>query len=104
MRSVPQAEDQDQPLTDIVDTDAVDDESQYFAIPSTESTADIPITNGVEEGNLVSVVVDDPIEQLISSLIYLRETYSYCLFCGCQYEDQDDMMASCPGINEEDHE
>ena len=38
------------------------------------------------------------------SLVYLRDRYSYCLFCGCQYEDQEDMTSCCPGINEEDHE
>ena len=94
-------------MTDIPAADAVDDESQYFAIASTDSTTNVlneAITHGNEEDNPQSVVVIDPTEQLDSSLVYLRDTYSDCLFCGCQYEDQEDMMASCPGISEEDHE
>ena len=110
LKTIPNEDDQDQPSTGISDTDAVDEESQYFTIASTDHTTNVTsaeittITDGNEERHTISVVVDDPVKQLDSSLMYLRDTYSYCLFCGCQYEDQNDMMTSCPGINEEDHE
>jgi hypothetical protein len=37
-------------------------------------------------------------------LIYVRERYCYCLYCGCRYDDDKDMGAHCPGLNEGDHE
>ena len=104
-RAVPSEE--DQPSTRIADTDAVDEEPQYFAITSTDSIPSGGTNDDTANGNEelpLSVDVVDPLEQLDSSLLYLRDTYRYCLFCGCQYEDQNDMMTSCPGINEEDHE
>lgn len=51
---------------------------------------------------------DMPIEEnvelmLKSSLQYLKETYCYCFYCGCQYKDVDDYDDSCPGPTEDDH-
>ena len=28
---------------------------------------------------------------------------SYCFWCGCQYNDKDDLSTSCPGEDEQDH-
>jgi Domain of unknown function (DUF4187)/G-patch domain len=38
--------------------------------------------------------------QMISG--YLR-TYFYCNFCGTQYDNEEDMLASCPGTEKDDH-
>uniref|UniRef100_V5ENA3 DUF4187 domain-containing protein n=2 Tax=Kalmanozyma brasiliensis (strain GHG001) TaxID=1365824 RepID=V5ENA3_KALBG len=34
----------------------------------------------------------------------LRGRHAYCLFCGCQYADKEDMDKSCPGLEEDDHD
>nr|GFC39966.1 G patch domain-containing protein 11 [Tanacetum cinerariifolium] len=36
-------------------------------------------------------------------LMKLRDDFRYCLFCGCQYESMEALLANCPGINEDDH-
>ncbi|KAL4241572.1 G patch domain-containing protein 11 [Abortiporus biennis] len=36
-------------------------------------------------------------------LEYLRNKYSYCFWCGTQYEDEEDMDTNCPGPEEDDH-
>jgi hypothetical protein len=41
-------------------------------------------------------------ERLEKLLIFLREEYKYCLYCGYQYPDAD--MEGCPGVTEEDHD
>ena len=34
---------------------------------------------------------------------YLRATYSYCIYCGCSYNDENDLIANCPGVSREEH-
>lgn len=34
---------------------------------------------------------------------YLRRKYFYCLFCGCQYDNAEDLADNCPGLAEDDH-
>ncbi|KAF2442143.1 G-patch-domain-containing protein [Karstenula rhodostoma CBS 690.94] len=41
-------------------------------------------------------------ERLTKVLVFLREKYKYCLYCGYQYPDA--AMEGCPGITEEDHD
>lgn len=41
-------------------------------------------------------------ERLTKLLVFLREKYKYCLYCGYQYPDA--AMEGCPGITEEDHD
>jgi hypothetical protein len=41
-------------------------------------------------------------ERLQKLLVYLRETFSYCLYCGYQLPDKE--MEDCPGVTEEDHD
>ena len=43
-------------------------------------------------------------EQLELVLGSLRKQHCYCLFCGCQYSDQDDLAKHCPGEMEDDHD
>lgn len=42
--------------------------------------------------------------QLELVLESLRRQHRYCLFCGCQYRDEEDMAQNCPGEMEEDHD
>ncbi|CAK5275744.1 unnamed protein product [Mycena citricolor] len=37
-------------------------------------------------------------------LSYLRTSYSYCFWCGCQYENAEDLASSCPGEDEDAHD
>jgi hypothetical protein len=41
-------------------------------------------------------------ERLQKVLVFLREKYTYCLYCGYQYPDP--AMEGCPGVTEEDHD
>ncbi|EJD53894.1 hypothetical protein AURDEDRAFT_180277 [Auricularia subglabra TFB-10046 SS5] len=43
-------------------------------------------------------------DRLKTLLGYLREQYSYCFWCGAEYEDSDDLQRHCPGPDEEDHD
>ncbi|EPQ59596.1 hypothetical protein GLOTRDRAFT_125893 [Gloeophyllum trabeum ATCC 11539] len=43
-------------------------------------------------------------QRLAAVLSYLRSEYSYCFWCGCQYNDAEDLQQNCPGENEEDHD
>ncbi|GAA5971505.1 hypothetical protein JCM21900_001680 [Sporobolomyces salmonicolor] len=36
-------------------------------------------------------------------LSYLRTTYNYCFWCGCQYNHAEDLKENCPGTEEDDH-
>lgn len=44
-----------------------------------------------------------PMEKLHLCLSYLRDTYHYCLFCGCKFEDRADLDTNCPGCEYDDH-
>lgn len=41
-------------------------------------------------------------ERLQKVLVFLRQHYKYCLYCGYQYPDL--AMEGCPGVTEEDHD
>jgi hypothetical protein len=41
-------------------------------------------------------------ERLEKVLLYLREKFQYCLYCGYQYPDTE--LEGCPGVTEEEHE
>lgn len=45
-----------------------------------------------------------PRDRLKLLLDYLREKYSYCFWCGTQYEDSIDLEQNCPGPEEEEHD
>mmetsp|Transcript_32100 Transcript_32100/g.43991 ORF Transcript_32100/g.43991 Transcript_32100/m.43991 type:complete len:266 (-) Transcript_32100:120-917(-) len=42
-------------------------------------------------------------EHLRECLMYLKETYTYCYYCGARFNDSEDMANNCPGLLEEDH-
>lgn len=41
--------------------------------------------------------------QLQLLLLFLREEHLYCLYCGCAYDDSQQLAGNCPGLSEEDH-
>lgn len=41
-------------------------------------------------------------ERLQKVLLYLRDKFHYCLYCGYQYPDAE--LEGCPGVIEEDHD
>ena len=41
--------------------------------------------------------------RLKNTVEYLRQAYSYCLWCGAQYANKAEMDAECPGEEEEEH-
>jgi len=41
-------------------------------------------------------------ERLEKVLLYLREKFQYCLYCGYQYPDRE--LEGCPGVTEQEHE
>jgi hypothetical protein len=44
-----------------------------------------------------------PVEQrLLKVLIFLRDEFHYCLYCGYQYPDAE--LEGCPGVSEEEHD
>jgi hypothetical protein len=45
-----------------------------------------------------------PRDRLKLLLDYLRGKYSYCFWCGTQYEDVIDLEQNCPGPEEDDHD
>lgn len=45
----------------------------------------------------------EPSSKLEKLLKHIRDNYNYCLFCGHSFNDQDDLLANCPGAFEEDH-
>ncbi|PSC75301.1 DNA-directed RNA polymerases IV and V subunit 3 [Micractinium conductrix] len=45
-----------------------------------------------------------PANQLAALLARLRGRHSYCLYCGCRYEDEADLLEHCPGPTEGDHD
>jgi len=35
---------------------------------------------------------------------YLRYRHSYCVWCGVQYHNREDMISHCPGDTQQDHD
>lgn len=81
---------------------------QQLPAPGTESP------RGDERGN-IDTDADEEVQQeaswedwpvqakLAMVLDHLRQNYHYCIFCGCQYSDAEDMSTNCPGLQDEDH-
>nr|CDJ80948.1 D111 G-patch domain containing protein [Haemonchus contortus] len=43
-------------------------------------------------------------EKLIRITCYLRDTYRYCIWCGCQFENSDELDSYCPGQDRHAHD
>jgi hypothetical protein len=62
-----------------------------------------PVEEAEDDGGAVVFDVDAETLLLTEHLLHLRELHCYCLYCGTQYNDAEDMEANCPGVYEEDH-
>jgi hypothetical protein len=69
----------------------------------TPSAADSLRFEKEPEVEIVTAAAYSLSEQLDLLLRFLRDKHLYCLHCGCVYESQDQMEASCPGAAEELH-
>lgn len=49
-----------------------------------------------------STIVENE-QKLVACVEYLRDVHCFCLFCGCQYENEQDLLQNCPGKWEDDH-
>jgi hypothetical protein len=57
-----------------------------------------------DDKEIVAELNDQEIfQRLQECLIYVREKYCYCYFCGCRYDDADDLVMNCPGLLYNDH-
>jgi len=45
----------------------------------------------------------DAKRRLLKTLDHLRNDHNYCIWCGAQYRNQEEMATECPGEAEEDH-
>uniref|UniRef100_A0A0N4Z4K1 DUF4187 domain-containing protein n=1 Tax=Parastrongyloides trichosuri TaxID=131310 RepID=A0A0N4Z4K1_PARTI len=43
-------------------------------------------------------------EKLDSILNYLRDQHYYCTYCGCTFENVEELSVQCPGITREEHD
>lgn len=42
-------------------------------------------------------------ERLDTLMLFARDKFFYCAFCGCAYTDQKELEVHCPGLLEDDH-
>lgn len=47
---------------------------------------------------------EEEAETLLAITEHLRTKYFYCHWCGCRYDDKDELEEECPGNSAEDHE
>ncbi|CAD6186692.1 unnamed protein product [Caenorhabditis auriculariae] len=47
---------------------------------------------------------DNLLERLVTITDYLRTRHSYCIWCGCQFENSDEMTSQCPGDSRSIHD
>ncbi|KHJ92283.1 g-patch domain protein [Oesophagostomum dentatum] len=43
-------------------------------------------------------------ERLTQITCYLRSTHRYCIWCGCQFEGQEELESYCPGFDRQAHD
>ena len=80
-----------------------------FWLQQTKSLRDIDGYSLVSEE-----IVEDPAklefeqldteEKLETCVKYLRQEYYYCIWCGCRYDDTNDLLTNCPGTSRDDHD
>jgi len=56
-----------------------------------------------EEEEEAEEVPFSPAEQLEMLTVYLRRSHLYCIWCGCAYDDDDDLRENCPGATRDQH-
>ena len=58
---------------------------------------------GEEQGQEESMEEVLNVDNLVVCLEYLRNKHFYCLYCGCAYDDHEDLAKICPGMMAEEH-
>ena len=59
--------------------------------------------NAVETLQLFEREVENTEQTLSDLLNYLRGTHNYCWYCGLKYNDQNNLLANCPGKTRDIH-
>ena len=68
---------------------------------SSPENVDAPLSSAQEARQFCSLEAST---RLKLTLEHLRKAHHYCIFCGCQYDDEEDLATNCPGETEEDHD
>jgi len=57
-----------------------------------------------EDGEVPLLDAQSAFRRLNEALLYMRDEYHYCMFCGINFTDGADLERTCPGFSEEDHD
>lgn len=99
-RRVPKPEDDEESEAD----PKTEDKSENDEDDDDEVEYEVRIRHLVKNTTLIFLNVHfQPTEKLEMLTTYLRTSYSYCHWCGVQYEDGSDLQNSCPGPTKDDH-
>ena len=78
-------------------------DSSYASESDSESDYD-PSAESASDGDESSGKADARSPHLLDqALSYLRSVHFYCMYCGCHFNDQEDLASSCPGFGRIDH-
>ncbi|GAA6053020.1 hypothetical protein JCM3770_002386 [Rhodotorula araucariae] len=80
----------------------VDEDDEGMAETGGDAQAAVP-TQRDEADEADEWFAMDVRSRLALMLTYLRNKYHYCFWCGCQYNDANDLAENCPGAEEEEH-
>ncbi|KAJ7283819.1 hypothetical protein C8J57DRAFT_1432829 [Mycena rebaudengoi] len=70
-------------------------------VDSTTGPLKFPSETLEEVSQFLRLQATDRLQLVLS---YLRDKYSYCFWCGTQYDDEEEMESQCPGTDEEAHD
>ncbi|VDD75237.1 unnamed protein product [Mesocestoides corti] len=77
---------------------------EYDSVLGIESDEEYYDVDAAQHGPIESEAsVESPDVILARLSVYLRESHSYCFWCGEHYSNNSDLMTNCPGPLEEDH-
>ncbi|KAJ7179295.1 hypothetical protein C8R46DRAFT_941848 [Mycena filopes] len=76
---------------------ALDDDVNSIAVAPPEFSSEIL----EETAHFLRLRAPDQLQLVLS---YLRDNYSYCFWCGTQYDSSEEMESQCPGEDEDSHD
>ena len=74
-------------------------DEDYGKITAEESENEVIGKNEID-----SLPFKDLLNIVLTKLIYMRENYNYCFYCGTKYKDTSELVLECPGIFDDDHD
>ena len=77
---------------------------EKFFWPPVEKKRSLEDDDEEEEEEVEEEEVFTVAEKLELLITYLRLTHLYCMFCGINFENEEEMNNSCPGPSREDHD